>query len=85
MSKLDLDKINISSKEDFIKYVHLLSDDYKENHGNWENASVDKYLDALAAWAGDMEGYYEFWKKDAPKNVNWSVIWDLLIAARDYE
>jgi len=84
MDEVNLDRAEVKSREDFIRLVYLLSDDYKANADRWENASLDAFLDALAAWASDMDGYYAFWKKESPKEVNWSVIWDMLVGARDY-
>ena len=50
----------------------------------WENSSLDGFLEALGGWLGDSEGYYRNLGRDVPENP-WEVIWHALSAAPSYE
>jgi hypothetical protein len=75
----------INSKEDFINFVGLLVDDLKNNPDEWENKSLPAYLDAIARWTDDMEGYYLNNNIEMPKDINWVVFANILMAAKIYE
>ena len=64
----------------------LLTEDFKTNGDNWENKTLDKYLEAIADWTEvDIENYYRNTKQEIPKNINWKVFADILMAATMYE
>lgn len=50
----------------------------------WANAEVHEYLDALAAWLADADGFYLNQERVSPGN-GWEVVNDALQAATDYE
>jgi hypothetical protein len=75
----------IKSREDFVAFVRALSNDLRDNRASWENASLERYLEALGAWVADMDGYYINQGKPAPKLPDWKVVADMLMAARLYE
>jgi hypothetical protein len=83
----DIEKIvqNITSKEDFIEFVGALAQDFKTNTSQWENKSIDNYLEAVQGWTEDMDGYYINNNYPIPENVNWKVFAEILIAAKMYE
>jgi hypothetical protein len=39
----------------------------------------------MASWMEDMDGFYENMNKPCPDNTSWSVLADILMAARIYE
>jgi len=75
----------IQSREDFVAFIRGLSKDFRDNNSTWENNTIGSYLDALAAWAEDMHGYYENRDELHPVDVNWKFIAQLLVAAKHYE
>ena len=75
----------INSKEDFINFIELLINDLKNNSGEWENNSLESYLEAMAACTEDMDGYYQNMRMPIPQNVNWKVFANILISAKMYE
>lgn len=75
----------IQSREEFVTFVRNLSTDFRDNNVTWENITVERYLEALAAWANDMDGYYKNKGEVAPDDINWNFIAQLLIAAKVYE
>ena len=75
----------IQSREEFIAFVRDLSKDFRDNNVTWENDTLERYLDALAAWTEDMDGYYGNRGEVAPVGINWKFIAQLLLAAKVYE
>jgi hypothetical protein len=70
------------TKEDFISFAQELSNDYYDNSDKWENVDIRNYLEALSAWVDSMEGYYKNFKLPVPKNPNWQLIAEMLVAAK---
>jgi hypothetical protein len=50
----------------------------------WENATVPQYLDAMAAWLADCEGFYEGAGSAMPAD-GWVILADALRASVVYE
>ncbi|MPS66737.1 MAG: hypothetical protein DI622_09565 [Chryseobacterium sp.] len=76
---------NVKKKEDFIEFMDLLLNDFRNNGENWENKSLENYLEAIQSWTEDMDGYYLNNNLPIPNNVNWKVFCEILVAARIYE
>ena len=81
--KQKIDKI--SNKEDFVNFVELLVSDLKNNPEEWANKTLSEYLEGISSWTDDMEGYYQNNNIPIPKNINWKVFANILIAAKMYE
>lgn len=75
----------IKSKEDFIEFVQFLRNDLLSNKQRWENVTLEDYLDGIENWVESMEEYYEHMKVEIPKDINWRVFADILMAASIYE
>ncbi|MEQ9770672.1 hypothetical protein ABRQ03_07355 [Pectobacterium jejuense] len=75
----------ISSKDDLVKLISALARDFKENPDEWENNDLSSYLEAIASWIEDMDGYYDNTDQPLPKDTNWKIFADILIAAKIYE
>ena len=68
----------IKNKEDFIKFIEIYTSAISD-------LSVKDYLESVASWTEDMEGYYSNIGKEIPKNINWDFIATLLYAGSIYE
>ena len=75
----------IESPADVAAFARSLLLDLKEHPERWENADLPSYLEALAAWVEDMDGYYLNQGKPAPHGPSWQVMGDMLAAAGTYE
>ena len=75
----------LKSKEDFINFIEMLLYDLKSNSKEWENITLESYLEAMASWIKDMDGYYQNNNLPIPKNVEWNVFANILIGAKMYE
>jgi hypothetical protein len=78
-------KNSVCSREDFVVFVKALSKDLRDNPATWENGTLERFLEALAAWIEDMDGYYLNQGKPVPQQPDWKVAADMLMAAKVYE
>ncbi len=75
----------VFSRQDFVSCVRALRDDLRENPDNWENSDLESFLNAMATWVEDMDGYYINRGQPVPQQPNWQVLMDILRAAKVYE
>jgi hypothetical protein len=76
----------IKSKADFAAFVRLLAQNYREHPGEWDNASLSQFLESLAAFSDDIEGYYaNIGVALDMGQPNWRVFADILLGARVYD
>jgi hypothetical protein len=79
------DKVDaIKSKADLAKFVRDLRADLKLDPDRWENATLDDFLEAMAAWIDDMDGYYRNRGESVKEQPTWKVIGDILMGAKVY-
>ena len=76
---------NIRTREEFIKFVHGLLDEFQNNRAGWQNDTVDSYLGALAGWVEDMDGAYMNRGEKMPEDIKWDVFAKALAAASVYD
>lgn len=76
---------NVKTKEELIQFIHHLRKDLLANEEEWENVSLADYLDAMAAWMEDMDGYYKNTGQPIPEQASWKTLADILFAATMYE
>ena len=75
----------IKDKDDFVHFVELLVRDLNDNPNEWENQTLSEYLEGIAIWTEDMDGYYHNNNMPTPENIDWKVFANILIAAKMYE
>ena len=46
-------KEEINSSEELFHFLKLLAQDYRTNTQNWENITIDSYLESIVAWCED--------------------------------
>ena len=64
---------SIRSRKDFAAFAQALSADLHDNPETWENGSLERFLEALAAWAEDASG----------QRPDWRTVGDMLMAAKE--
>lgn len=85
MDELHTAAKTVNDRDSFVNFVTKLCQDLKTRPTSWENRNLEVFLEALGSWVEDMDGYYENMGREAPKDVNWKVFADALMAARIYE
>jgi len=78
--------IEVTDRQSFIRFMELLHDDYLKNQAEWENPNLNTFLEAMIAYAEDIQGYYN----STNQNINadtpsWKVFADILKGAKIYE
>jgi pyrroline-5-carboxylate reductase len=74
----------LHTRDDFVRFVELLVESFKESGAPWENATMESFLAALAQAAKNLETYYDS-PEEAAQNVaspSWETIAGLLFSAR---
>jgi len=80
------DPASITDREHFCEFLEALYHDFQENPAGWESKSLGDFLEAFAAYARDVDGYYA--NHDIPVDADrasWRVFADILTGARIYE
>jgi hypothetical protein len=76
---------SVRSRDDLVEFVKALREDLRDNPECWENADLERFLEALGAWVKDMDGYYRSQGKPVPQQPDWKVVADMLMGASIYE
>jgi hypothetical protein len=72
---------SIRSREDFVAFVRALNADLCDHPETWENGGLERFLEALAACAENINGG----RLKQGRSVDWKVLGDMLMAAKVYE
>ena len=75
--------INVTDRQSFIQFLEAFHHDLLTNEADWENVSLDRFLEAMVAYARDIQGYYN----NTSPNINadkpsWKVFADIMKGAR---
>lgn len=82
---MESDLYPVKTRDELIKLILSLASEVKNNPGEWKNNDLPSFLEAMASWMEDMDGFYENMNKPCPDHASWSVLADILMAARIYE
>lgn len=75
----------IQTKDEFIEFLNLMIKDNEINSEEWENKSITEYLEGMASWVEDMDGYYNNMNLQMPRDIDWKFIATLLYVGKIYE
>ncbi len=75
----------IQSRDDLAAFIRDLHSECLEQGTEWENATLDRFLEALARWVDDSPGWYRNFKREMPADGDWSFFARALGAATVYE
>ena len=75
----------VETRDDLVAFVERLRADLAASRSQWENADLPQYLEALAAWVADMDGYFANNGDPVPKAPSWRLVAQMLDAAKHYE
>ena len=75
----------IKSREDLSKFVDEMRFSLSKGGKGWENTDLASYLEAMAAWISDMDGYFENIGEPCPEKPTWKTFAQILAAATIYE
>ncbi|MFF0143419.1 hypothetical protein ACFYRN_44395 [Streptomyces sp. NPDC005227] len=72
-------------REAFSGFLTGLRADHAANGQQWENATLERFLEALEAWVASSPGWYRNIGYDLPSEGDWTFFARALTAARIYE
>ena len=75
----------VRSRTELLTFVRKLHERYVADRDAWENNSLDRFLEALAAWIDDLPGWFRNRGQDEPEQPDWGLVADMLTAATMYE
>jgi hypothetical protein len=75
----------VSSRAELVDLVRELKKDLQRNPDQWVNADLPSFLEALAAWVEDMDGFYVNQGRPVPALPDWGTLADMLMGGRCYE
>ncbi|WP_406401113.1 hypothetical protein OH805_18910 [Streptomyces sp. NBC_00879] len=75
----------VDSREALAAHIRNLRADLIEHGDDWENPTLESYLEALAAWINDSPGWYKNFDQKMPPNGDWTLFARALSAAVVYE
>jgi hypothetical protein len=77
---------SLQTRSDFVKFLQQLQHDFTVNNPQWENTTLDDFLEALSRYAEDIDGYYRNLHIPVdPEQPSWRLFADMLLGARIYE
>lgn len=75
----------IQSRADLVRFLEALAEDLRSRPEDWENNTLENYLEALSSWVDDSDGYYRNRGVAIPVTPTWKNIGEMLLAATMYE
>jgi hypothetical protein len=80
-----MDPGDVHTREDLAEFVRQLVADLQSNPADWENRTLDDFLEAMSGWIDGMSGYFKNNNLPEPEHPSWSLVATMLGAARTYE
>lgn len=76
---------SIETKEDFAEFLNVFRESLVSQPDEWENPTLEKFLDAMEAWVNSMEGYVINSGDTDVLRPSWRTFAKILSAASVYE
>lgn len=74
------------TKKEFIQFIDNLKIDYIENKKQWENKTIEDYLEAVSRYTEDIDGYYKNTNPEIDlEKVDWQIFAYILKGSSIYE
>jgi hypothetical protein len=76
----------INSRVDFHRFLRKLVTNLRERPHEWDNSTLEQYLEGITGFAQDMDGYFDIRSESVnAENPTWRLFAEMLLAARTYE
>ena len=78
--------LNVHDRKTFIEFLKQMRKVFLANDEAWENQNLDDFLEAMAACAEDVQGFYDnTGQKINADEPSWKLFADILKGATMYE
>ena len=75
----------LTNQAELVALLNGLVDSLVEQPEAWENRDLGSFLRAWAAWLADSDGYFRNRGLEPPREPTWSLVAQMLLAAKVYE
>jgi hypothetical protein len=75
----------VESREELAAFVGSLRKDLDANREEWENPTLESFLEAMESWIEAMDGYYLNKGEASPESPTWQTFALILHASKIYE
>lgn len=75
----------VSSNNDVANVIHRMLADLLAHPDEWENATLNRFLEALSASWNDIPGLYLNRGEEFPEAPTWEMVAEALVMASGYE
>ncbi|MER6571052.1 hypothetical protein ABT288_33945 [Streptomyces sp. NPDC001093] len=75
----------LRDRDELVAFLRDLHRDFQQRGHEWENPTLDRFLEALAAWVEGSENWYRNFGKELPAEGDWAYFARALTAATVYE
>ena len=75
----------VKTREELAAFVAALVANIRATPEEWENVDLAAFLEGMAGWIEDMDGYYANTGEDMDRLPPWRLLADILGASRSYE
>jgi len=76
---------DVDSKDKLVEFIENLRDDFVKNSFEWENPSIERFLDAMAAWVNSIDSYRKNNGLAPLDEPAWETVATMLLAGKSYE
>lgn len=78
--------IPVNDRQSFAQFLQLLLEEYQDNKAEWENKTLEDFLEAMSRYAEDIQGNYNNVRDGISADVPaWSTFADIMRGAVVYE
>jgi hypothetical protein len=81
----DVDPTSVTTRQEAINLVLAMHHDLEAHPSEWENPTLPRFLEALAAAMEGIEHAYTNEGKALPEQPSWQLLAGLLVMASGYE
>jgi hypothetical protein len=81
----DDDLAAVRSHDDVARIVDQMADDLQAHPDEWDNATLERFLDALARSLTGLDGLYQNRGETLPSEPSWKLVAEVLVMASGYE
>ena len=83
---IDDGTLKVTDRKSFSNFANNLLTEYKKNEVKWENNRIENFIEAISAYAEDIDGYYKNMNFETSADTpTWRVFAQILKGATVYE
>ena len=73
------------TRAELAKFLEEVAQSVERDPGEWENTTLDRFLEAMSAWVVDMDGSFTNRGLPVPTTPTWQLFAQMVLAGLIYE